>query len=409
MRGDRGETLANEGRGDQYRWVALAIATFAQAGACFLVQGLGALGAQMQTAFSASASEIGLLVSAAQFTPILGLMIAGALLDRSSERLVVGVGASMTAGAIFLASQARSYCELLLWLVVVSFGYSTVQPGGGKVVAAWFPASSRGFAMGVRQAGLPLGAALATLFLPRVADAFGWRAAFLLGGAVALAGGAGFAALYRPPAGAAAPVAERVDARRALAARLPPLRLRAMPRIVWPGVTMVTLQFALSIYLPLDLRDRFALPIETGVALLFAAQGAGVVGRIALAAWSDRSGRGRAFTVAASMVAMIAGVLAYLAAPGWPTPALAALALWLGFFGFGWYGPWIALVAEAAPRGQVGFMIGLAMAINQVAVVAGPPLFGWLRDASGSYVYGWIALCGGLALALWKTARLRED
>jgi len=66
-------------------------------------------------------------------------------------------------------------------------------------------------------------------------------------------------------------------------------------------------------------------------------------------------------------------------AGGASTPVLAALAIWLGFFGFGWYGPWIALVSEAAPPGQIGFMIGLAMAINQLAVVTAPPIFGWLR------------------------------
>jgi hypothetical protein len=31
--------------------------------------------------------------------------------------------------------------------------------------------------------------------------------------------------------------------------------------------------------------------------------------------------------------------------------ALALLAAWLGFFGLGWYGPWVACLAETASAG----------------------------------------------------------
>jgi len=387
-------------RGGSYRWIALALATLAQVAGCFLVQGLGALGGQMQQAMGLNAAQLGLLVSAAQFAPILGLLAAGELLDRFSERLIVGIGATMVAASIFAASRAQSYELLLACLVISSIGYSTVQPGGGKAVASWFAPNQRGLAMGIRQAGLPLGAALATLVLPRVAESSGWRMAFAFGAIAALAGGLSFAAFYRAPYQGAPfrkfpPLRERFDL----------LGLPGIPRIVWPGVTLVSLQFALTIYLPLDFRDRFGLPIETGVALLFAAQAAGVVGRVALAFWSDHSRGGRYLPLQISIIALLAGVGVDVIAPGAPTPMLAALALWLGFFGFGWYGPWIALVSETAPAGQIGFMIGLAMAINQIAVVLAPPIFGLLRDLSGTYVFGWLALIAAMMLAFVKTRR----
>ncbi|MFY9626596.1 MAG: MFS transporter [Methylocystis sp.] len=387
-------------RSGSYRWTALGLATLAQVAGCFLVQGLGALGGQMQQALGLNAAQLGLLVSAAQFAPIAGLLVAGELLDRFSERLIVGLGATMVAISIFAASRAQSYEALLGWLVVASIGYSSVQPGGGKAVASWFAPNQRGLAMGIRQAGLPLGAALATLILPRVAEAYDWRTAFALGALAALLGGLSFALFYRAP-GQGAPLRKFPP----LGERFKLLRLPGMARIVWPGVTLVSLQFALTIYLPLDLRDRFGLPIETGVALLFAAQGAGVVGRVALAFWSDHSRGGRYLPLQASILALLAGVGAYLMAGGASTPVLAALAIWLGFFGFGWYGPWIALVSEAAPPGQIGFMIGLAMAINQLAVVTAPPIFGWLRDFSGTYVIGWCLLMAGMAGAFLKTIR----
>src|SRR5262249_32864300 len=79
---------------------------------------------------------------------------------------------------------------------------------------------------------------------------------------------------------------------------------------------------------------------------------------------------------------------------------LGLLAAWLGFFGFGWYGPWVAYVSESAPPDRVGFALGLAMAINQVAIIASPPLLGLLRDSTGNYVANWTALIVILVLCV---------
>jgi hypothetical protein len=36
----------------------------------------------------------------------------------------------------------------------------------------------------------------------------------------------------------------------------------------------------------------------------------------------------------------------------------------LGFLGLGWYGPWVAYLAETAPAGKVGLTLGVPMALN---------------------------------------------
>ncbi|MCL7931075.1 MFS transporter [Halomonas llamarensis] len=145
-----------------HRWIILLIATLAQAAACFFVQGIGAISVYIQADMGLSAFQIGALVSAAQLVPVAGLLVAGELLDRFSERLVVGVGTLVVGIALSAAVLAESYWAMLLFLVIVGAGYSTAQPGGSKSVAAWFDKSQRGFAMGIRQAGLPLGGAWAT-------------------------------------------------------------------------------------------------------------------------------------------------------------------------------------------------------------------------------------------------------
>ena len=71
----------------RYRWVILLIATFAQACACFFVQGIGAIAVFVQNDLQLSSLQIGLLVSAAQLVPIVGLLVAG---ERSTATRTAG-------------------------------------------------------------------------------------------------------------------------------------------------------------------------------------------------------------------------------------------------------------------------------------------------------------------------------
>ncbi|WP_375640460.1 MFS transporter [Bartonella sp. MM55XZML] len=116
------------------------------------------------------------------------LLVAGELLDKFNERYIVGVGALGVSIALLLGAIAENYISLLVCLLIVGGLYSSAQPGGAKSVSAWFPQSQRGFAMGIRQAGLPLGGALAGMVLPASALVYGIQGAFLVGAIVSFLG-----------------------------------------------------------------------------------------------------------------------------------------------------------------------------------------------------------------------------
>ncbi|MFK4037277.1 MFS transporter [Nonomuraea wenchangensis] len=124
----------------RYRWVVLAAATFTQAASGFFVQGIGAMGVHLRHDLDLSAAQLGLLLSAAQLAPLAGLLVAGELLDRHDERWVVGAGAGVVAVSLAVGSLAPGYAALLLVLLVVGAGYSTVQPGAAS---RWRPGSTR--------------------------------------------------------------------------------------------------------------------------------------------------------------------------------------------------------------------------------------------------------------------------
>ncbi|MEU9500109.1 MFS transporter [Streptomyces sp. NPDC048196] len=436
-------------RAGRYRWIVLGIATFTQAASAFFVQGIGAMGLDLQRDLHLSTAQLGLLLSAAQLLPLIGLLVAGELLDRYNERWVVGIGGCVVAAGLLVGSAAPGYLSLLLVLLVVGAGYSTVQPGGSKSVASWFDASRRGLAMGIRQAGLPLGAALASAVLPLLAAAAGWRATLVAGGLVALLGAGVFMGFYRRPPTRAAlqeegPSAARGPSARTgwssslraqLGARLRMLREPAMVRIMLSGASLISVQTGVGILTVLHLHERASVGAGAAALVLVAAQAAGAVGRIVLAWWSDRrrpgrhlpgrrmsgrylsgqcvpgryvSGRyasGRYVSVKTCMVAVIAGLALLMTPVGSSPVAACAVFVWLGFFGLGWYGPWVAYVTESAPPDKSGFALGLAMSVNQIAIVVMPPALGLLKDGTGSFTPAWGLLSLLTAVALMLTAR----
>jgi predicted MFS family arabinose efflux permease len=391
----------------RYRWIVLGIATFTQVASSFFVQGIGALGINLQRDLNVSTAQLGLLVSAAQLLPLAGLLVSGELLDRYNERWVVGIGACVVAVGLGVGSLAPGYTSLLAVLLFVGAGYSVVQPGGSKSVASWFDASRRGLAMGIRQAGLPLGAALASAVLPVIATAFGWRAALMTGGLVALVGAGVFMGFYHRPPVPATPQDDKspTSLTPQMSARLRMFREPSMVKIMLSGVSLISVQYGIGILTVLYLHETASVGMGAAALVLVAAQSAGVAGRVGLAAWSDRSRSGRYTTVRICMAAVIAGT-ALLLTPMGNSPVAACLVFaWLGFFGFGWYGPWVAYVTESAPPDRTGFTLGLAMSVNQVAIVLVPPTLGLLKDITGSFAPAWGLLSAMTAIALAVTAR----
>ena len=388
-----------------YRWLVLAAATFAQASASFAMLGVAALAGFLQQDFKLSAAETGLLITASYAAPTVSLLFVGDLLDRKSERAIIGVGAAIGGGALLLAATSGSFATLLFWLFVVGLGYSTTQPGGSKSVSAWFRGERLGLAMGIRQAGLPFGGAVAAAILPALAAAWSWRAAFVAGAVSALGGGLAFALIYRAPPEAADAGPKRTGLTVASVAAL--LRQSWMRNAMIAGLALVSAQYGILTWLMLYLRDHAHIPLTHGAFYLALAQAAGVAGRIGLAAWSDRVPGARFGLLTASMIAVAAGVLLLAFVPAeTPEPALAVLAAWLGFFGLGWYGPWVAYLAETAAADQVGLTLGAAMAINQLGIIGAPPLLGLVHDLSGGYAALWGAIVAGLAVAYGLTARM---
>jgi sugar phosphate permease len=161
-------TAADAGRHGSARWRQLGVSLVGLVLACAIQDGLAFLTVALR-AEGLSPAAIGLLVSAPAAGPVLGLLTWGAAADRYGERLVLSAGLGMAAAAMTGAELAETQVATGPWLLLAGAGSASVHAAGGRLVLGWFPASQRGLAMGIDQAGQPLGVGVAASALPRLA------------------------------------------------------------------------------------------------------------------------------------------------------------------------------------------------------------------------------------------------
>src|SRR5437868_6134528 len=154
----------------RYRWVILAAGTLAQASFSALSVGLPALAPALRSRYGLTLGETGVVLGAVGIGMLFTLLPWGFLADRASEQVVIAVGLTLAAGALVLAGPTHSYGGLVAALFAAGAFGASVNAASGRAVMGWFPATERGFALGVRQTAIPIGGAAAAAALPWLAD-----------------------------------------------------------------------------------------------------------------------------------------------------------------------------------------------------------------------------------------------
>jgi MFS transporter, ACS family, hexuronate transporter len=381
------------------RWLVLALVTLAHALGALSVLAVAPLAPFLLDAMQLSRVQVGLFLPAVYLGGVLMALPAGWLTDRVGVRMTLGVGQVIIGVMVMGAAMTESLPAFLGCLVIAGFGFSVLNPSTGKAVIEWFPPRRRGFAMGIKQTGLTLGGLTAALTMPPLALYLGWRRALVSAGVLSLVSALLIGVVYRTPAALVAP------------------RPAEWPRIAElgmffrrPGVVIVFVSgFALSIaqssvlaYLALYAKETFAVSAVAAGQFLALAQIGGTGSRLAWGAVSDRFFGGRRRP--GVMINALVGAMAYtLFALGEGLSAALAipLAIVAGAGAFGWVGLYFALVAEVGGARYAGLLTGVAVAFSWSGVLVGPPIFGLVLEATGSYTAPWLILAAiGVAVAV---------
>jgi ACS family glucarate transporter-like MFS transporter len=115
---------------------------------------------------------------------VIFLLPIGIMLDRSTARNINSIGVALWSLAMMATAGVWSFATLLVTRLVMGAGEATSIPSCGRIVREWMPAKERGIANVFWSAGSFLGPALGAIVVAAITSTWGWRAAFILLGAL---------------------------------------------------------------------------------------------------------------------------------------------------------------------------------------------------------------------------------
>jgi OPA family glycerol-3-phosphate transporter-like MFS transporter len=361
-------------------------AAFVGYGAYYLVRtNLPPVAKEFAAAMAYDKAQLGRLFATSALAYGAGKLVLGSVSDRSNARWFMPTGLVLSA----LLNVAFAFAPGFEWHVGAWALNNFFQGMGwgpcGRILAHWFGASERGRAFGVWNVSHNIGGALVGPLAAYAAEAWGWRAAFLVPAALSL----GFAAYLawrlrdtpesvglEGPRDADAPESTPKDEGRVwgLVLANPWMWLLAVANFFAYFV-----RYSLLDWGPTYLREARGASITTGGWSTFAYEGAAVAGTIFVGWLTDRLG-GRRALLGALCVLPMALALAVLA---WAPPGAMALAM-LSFavVGFCIY-PLLMLFTV------IGLDLTSKRAIGTAAGFIG--LFGYLGKGAQAVALGWLA------------------
>ncbi|WP_199799083.1 MFS transporter [Porphyrobacter sp. YT40] len=184
----------------RYRWGICALLFFVITINYIDRQIIGVLKPVIEDDLGWSEVDYGNIVTAFQASYGIGLLVVGRWLDRVGTRKGMAIAIVLWSLAAALHGAVSSVLAFICARITLGLAESAAYPGAVKSVAEWFPKRERALGVGFLNAG----ANLAVLFTPviaiGVAGLYGWRAAFLVAGALGFVVLAAWLAFFRQPA-----------------------------------------------------------------------------------------------------------------------------------------------------------------------------------------------------------------
>jgi len=350
-------------------------------------------------------------MSAAAFGYMLSLIPAGWLVDRIGVRWLLLVGEVF--GGIFLASMffIHTYSQGLILMAMAGIGMGCIMPSTTKATLEWFPLKERATAMGFKQTAVNVGGIITASTLPAVALALSWHYGFIGIGIMAVVIGIISFILYKQPPQSASPDAPEATTK---SKPRPSLREVFKNRDIWlvtgAGFCLMIVEFSVIAHFVLYIEETLLLTIVTAGFFLAILESGGAFGKPISGLISDRlfhGSRKGVYILMCSLAFAICLTFTFLQ-QGTPSWIMIPLCLILGFVGIGWGGLHLTFVGEFAGKELAGTVTGTSSVFLMVGNMVGPPAFGYIVDATGSYQMAWMFLAIMAILAVVLLLFVRE-
>jgi MFS transporter, ACS family, hexuronate transporter len=147
-------------------------------------QVLALLKPTLEAEFGWSNSDYAHLGSSFQFAAAAALIFVGWFVDRLGVRWAYGIAVAVWSMAGAAHALAQTVQQFVTARIVLAVGETVSTPAGLKAAATYVPARQRNMAIGLVNTAPNIGAILTPIIIPPFALAFGWKAAFVVTGAL---------------------------------------------------------------------------------------------------------------------------------------------------------------------------------------------------------------------------------
>ena len=381
----------------------LVLVTSVQGLVTFSVLALPTLATLAAPSLGFGPESIGYQISIAYAAAAMLSSVAGVYVRRHGAAAMSIVSLAL-AGLGLVGIATGGLALIVLASASIGAAYAFTNPAASHLLFRFAPRNRQNIVFALKQTGVPLGGILASLMLPRLAEAYGWQLAIGAGAVLMLLVAAPLLAIRAALDGDRVPTAS-LGAGGVLSGIhlvLGSRRLRALAIMGW---AYASFQFCLFTFIiTLLVRDLdWGLVAAGGAAT--AMQVGGVIGRIAWSVLADFTGRGMTILVAIGLGSAAFALVLAAATPAWPAWLLGAIVFGFGFCLVGWNGLWLAEVARTAGPGEVSLATGGVLAFTFVGIVLGPATFATIYRGVGSYaqtfaIFSAYAIIGAVVLAL---------
>jgi ACS family hexuronate transporter-like MFS transporter len=400
------------------RWVICALLFAATTINYIDRQVLGILAPTLQQDVGWGEADYGNIVSWFTLAYGIGFLFAGRIIDALGTR--VGLAAALVAWSLAAMGHAlaRTVGGFSVARFALGLGESANFPASIKTVAEWFPARERALATGIFNAGTNVGAIVTPLLVPWIALTWGWRAAFVVTGALGFLWLGAWLAYYRRPE-----EHPRVSAAELAYVRGGAPPAGAEPRVRWLGLLRHRQTWAVAaakgltdgvwwfylFWLPKFLDARFGVKLAGLAAPLVAIYLVADVGSVG-GGWLSSALIGRGWTAnrarKTALLAMALLIVPTMLAPRagglWGAVALVSVA---AAAHQGWSANAYTLASDMFPREAVASVIGIGGAAGALGGFLFQRATGRVLERTGDYGPIFV-VCGLAYVCAWVAIHL---
>ena len=387
-------------------WLPLLATLFIQAMVAMALLTLPVMAPVAAKDLGVSPAMVGFYVSITYAGAMFASLTSGTTVSRFGPIRVSQLGLFICAIGLCLCASAW-LPMVALGALLIGLGYGPITPASSQILARTTPPEQMGLVFSIKQTGVPVGAMMAGAIVPSLMLAINWQWSMVM---VALA--CVISALLAQPMRKESDDLRQANLPFQMGTLTQPIRMvlghRALATMAACSFMFSMIQMSLTTYLVTYLHDDLSYGLVSAGLLLSVTQMGGIGGRIVWGVVADKwLGAQKALALLATLMAFSSLATALL------LPQLPIWGVWMvlivfGASAIGWNGVYLSEVARQAPEGKASVATGGTLTFTFLGVVIGPPIFGALSTAFGSYRAGYLALVVTSSLCAWVLFRLQR-